>query len=205
MTQPLEIEIKYLITDPTGLRKTITDLGWTSEGKYFEYNIRFEDENEGLYQKRQLLRLRKDNKNILTFKSKSNQKSEFYKIRREIEVTVSDFEAMRSIIRELGFRHEQIYEKWRETFRVGPSVICLDHMPFGHFMEIEGPEDDITTLSNTLGFSPLQGIKANYLTLFSFIKKKAGLPFNDVTFEHFKTVSIDFTNDLRSFETGSAQ
>lgn len=203
MNQPLEIEIKYLVTDLARLREKILSRGWTSQGNHFEYNIRFEDESGSLYEKKQLLRLRKDTVNTLTFKAKSRQKSALYKIRRETEVTVNDFEAMRHIIHALGFGKEQIYEKWRETFHADGAVICLDRMPFGDFMEIEGPEQTIAAISEALGFSPEQGIKKNYLKLFSYIKDKEHLPFNDVTFDHFKTVSKDFTDHLRTFELGS--
>lgn len=204
MDQPLEIEIKYLITDLDALREKIMARGFESHGNHFEFNLRFEDEDESLYRNHQILRLRRDTENRLTFKAKSPKSSALYKIRKEIEVSVSDFEAMRNIIHALGFRKEQIYEKWRETFTAGRAEICLDRMPFGDFMEIEGPEQDIAAISKTLGFSPEQGIKVNYLTLFSYIKEKEHLPFDDVTFDHFKRVSKDFTGHLRTFEIGSA-
>jgi hypothetical protein len=58
---------------------------------------------------------------------------------KELEVKVSDFDAMKRILQALGFHCEQTYEKWRETllyfipptpFRIStsiPSVIC--HLP----------------------------------------------------------------------------
>lgn len=203
MPLPLEIEVKYLVTDPDGLRKTILDAGWPSLGNHFERNIRFEDENLGLIQKKQLLRLRQDSKATLTFKSKPSKTDPRYKIHHEIEVTVSDFDAMQSILHALGFHQEQVYEKWRETFDAGASVLCLDRMPFGCFLEIEGPEKDIDSISKILGFSPEKAITENYLAIFSRIREKEGLPFKDITFDHFKTVSKDFTPFLRSFEAGS--
>lgn len=200
--QPLEIEVKYLVTDPDALKKKILDAGWQSLGNHFERNIRFEDDHLGLIEKKQLLRLRQDQKATLTFKSKPAKQDPRYKIHHEIEVTVSDFNAMQSILEALGYHKEQVYEKWRETFGAGRAVICLDRMPFGCFMEIEGPEEDIVSISKTLGFPPDKAITENYLAIFSYIKEKEGLSFNDITFDHFKPISKDFTACLRTLEIG---
>lgn len=67
--EPLEVEVKFYIPDISPIRNRILELGAVSTGQVFESNIRFEDENKTLMKKKFLLRLRKDSKTTLTFKS----------------------------------------------------------------------------------------------------------------------------------------
>jgi adenylate cyclase class 2 len=200
MDESLEIEVKFLVDDPAGLRKRILDVGWSSQGKFFETNIRFEDENNGLLKKKHLLRLRQDNKATLTFKSKPQVDDSRYKIQHELEVEVSHFDTMKTILECLGFHREQVYEKWRETFKAGDALICLDEMPFACFIEIEGCKTDIEAVSKKLGFLPSRTITANYLEIFARIKTCEDLTFTDITFENFKHLSGDYKKHIMAFE-----
>jgi adenylate cyclase class 2 len=56
------------------------------------------------------------------------------------EVEVNDFGTMGLIRESLGFHKEQIYEKWRETFALNDTLLCLDTQPFGDFLKIEGDQ-----------------------------------------------------------------
>ena len=203
MNEPLEIEVKYLLYDITAIRNKILDAGWVSLGRNFESNIRFEDSLNGLKEKKQLLRLRQDCKSTLTFKSHVPFEDPRYKILKELEVEVSCFHTMRSILTALGFHEEQVYEKWRETFQAGTALICLDQMPFADFIEIEGGTNDIDSISQILGFTPAQAITANYLEIFSYIKNMENLDFTDVTFKNFQGATGDFIKHIRSFESTS--
>lgn len=203
MNEHLEIEVKYMLSDISAIRKKVQDNGWPSLGRCFETNIRFDDERNGLEKKRQLLRLRMDRKTTLTFKSKPKTHDPGYKVFKELEVTVESFDSMRSILSSLGFRERQVYEKWRETYKAGNALICLDEMPFADFIEIEGPKSDIDSVSRQLGFFPSKAITANYLEIFSHIRKSAGLDFNDVTFENFKNHGRNFRHLIETFENGA--
>jgi len=203
MNEPLEIEVKYLLYDITAIRNKILNAGWTSLGRNFESNIRFEDPENGLNEKKQLLRLRQDCKTTLTFKSHVPLENPRYKILKELEVEVSCFHTMRSILTALGFHEEQVYEKWRETFQADNALICLDQMPFADFIEIEGETNDIDSISQHLGFAPSQAITANYLEIFSHIKNMENLDFTDVTFKNFQGVTGDFIKHIRTFEATS--
>jgi len=68
--QIIETEVKFYLPDMKSIRKRIIDIGADYKGKAFETNIRFEDIDKSLIQKKYLLRLRKDTKARLTFKSK---------------------------------------------------------------------------------------------------------------------------------------
>jgi len=188
-----EIEVKYYLDHPGAVRDRIMELGGVSRGRVFETNIRYEDEGKTLVRNKQLLRLRHDGNTTLTFKTRSPLTIEEgdVKVRRELEVEVNDFDTMHAILGLMGFRKEQIYEKWRETLTIDDTCFCLDRMPYGDFLEIEGGKDAIDHYSSKIGFSKGDRILDNYLALFERVKKKFGLSFSDVTFDNFKHLDVD--------------
>ena len=191
-----ETEVKFLITDAGGLREKLISLGAVSGGNFFETNIRFDNKNKSLFENKSLLRLRKDAKTTLTFKSRPPVKDNQFKIMRELEVEVGDFSIACQILESLGFIKEQIYEKWRETLTIGSTYFCIDKMPYGDFLEIEGQKEEIIKYSSLLGFDWEKRILFNYLELFDILKTSLGLPFSDVTFDNFKNIGIDFSRYL---------
>ncbi len=199
----LEIEIKFYLSDASAMRRSILERGATSLGRVFETNIRFEDQQNCLFQKRSLLRLRKDNKTRLTFKSQPDFIDPNFKILKELEVEVSDFSTMTKILKAIGFHEAQIYEKWRETFLLDGVTLLLDTMPFGDFLEIEGNRDQILNLTDRLGLKWKNRILLNYLELFDIIKQNLNLPFSDVTFEKFKKIQVDLASCLHLFVAGA--
>jgi adenylate cyclase, class 2 len=168
-------------------------------GRFFEVNFRFEDKEKNLIKKNALLRLRKDNRVTLTYKSEPEIDDADFKIFRELEVEVSDFDVMESILTSLGFCPEQVYEKWRETFVLQNIHFCLDTMPFGNFLEIEGNKENIRDMAGKLGLEWENRILFNYLKIFDVLKTQAKLTFSDVTFENFKYLSLDFLKYLSFF------
>lgn len=199
----LEIEIKYNLENTESIRTQLKNSGSRCIGKVFEYNIRFENTDNTLIQKNCLLRLRRDKKSKLTYKMKPPVEDNDFKIHHELEVEISDFSTMKKILESVGFHQEQVYEKWRETFVTGNSVLCLDRMPFGDFLEIEGEKEDIRKLSDQLGLKWKKRLVQNYLELFDIIKQKLNLHFKDVTFDNFKNVQLGNLDDLfKSLEAG---
>lgn len=187
----LETEVKFYLSDVNPVRRRIMALGADFKGRVFETNLRFEDADNRLIQKKSLLRLRKDIKTTLTFKSEPPFKDDQFKTLREFEVEVSDFAGMKQILESLGFHEEQVYEKWRETFVLSDTHFCLDTMPYGDFLEIEGPKKDIKELASRIGLKWHQRILLNYLAIFDVIRKQLNLGFSDVTFENFKNIRFD--------------
>jgi adenylate cyclase class 2 len=201
MTEPLEIEVKFFLADIDSVRSRIQGLGAEGKGRVFESNLRFEDVEKSLYKSRSLLRLRKDNHALLTFKSESDGGGDF-KVHRELEVSVGDFSSMKAILEALGFQVEQTYEKWRETFTLDQTTFCLDTMPYGDFLEIEGKPSDIRYFADKLGLDWKKRILKNYLDIFRLLKKEMNLGFTDVTFDNFETVHVDLTAFLDRLEAG---
>ncbi len=204
---PIETEVKFFINDVDALKNEINQLGATTQGRFFEKNIRYEDKGRNLIKRKCLLRLRQDKNTTLTFKSpplphdKKLDDKEF-KVNQELEVVVSDFHTMHRILAELGFHQEQVYEKWRETLILDKAVLCIDQMPFGTFLEIESDKTTIKTLANKLNLKWDKRIVFNYLSMFEIIKKKAELKFSDVTFGHFSSCHMDFKDFQGLFEAG---
>jgi len=195
----LEIEVKFFLPDLKTVRENIIKLGARSLGRFFEVNIRFEDRDKSLLKKNSLLRLRKDKRVTLTYKSEPELDDLNFKIFRELEVEVGDFDVMESILKSLGFCAEQVYEKWRETLIAEDTHFCLDTMPFGTFLEIEGNRENIPDMARRLGLKWEDRILFNYLKIFDVLKKQENLNFSDVTFENFKHISLDFSKYLLFF------
>jgi adenylate cyclase class 2 len=196
----LEIEVKFYLSDMDAIRERILELGAVSMGRIFETNLRFDDADNRLIEKKSLLRLRRDKKTILTYKSEPPFKNDQFKILKELEVEVSDFATMKHILESLGFREEQVYEKWRETFRLNSANLCLDTMPYGDFLEIEGEMEDIKKLASQIGLKWKKRILLNYLAIFDIIKQKSNLPFYDVTFSNFINIRFDLVEYIDLIE-----
>jgi len=196
----LEIEVKFYLSDMDRIRDRIIEIGAVYRERVFETNIRFDDADNSLIQKKSLLRLRQDKTTTLTFKSEPPFKDDQFKILRELEVEVSDFTTMINILESLGFREEQVYEKWRETFILNSANLCLDTMPYGNFLEIEGQKADIKELASRIGLKWEKRILLNYLAIFDIIKQKSNLPFYDVTFSNFINIRFDLAKYLDLIE-----
>jgi adenylate cyclase, class 2 len=187
----LEIEVKFLLDDMATIQDRIRQLGGMGQGPVFETNLRFENESHGLGKNRTLLRLRQDRRATLTFKSDANKPDDQFKINTEYEVVVNDFSTMKQILEALGFHQEQIYEKKRESICLNQTTLCLDSMPFGPFLEIEGGKKDIKDMARRLGLAWEDRILLNYVAIFERLKKECQLPFSDITFKNFERFPVD--------------
>ena len=123
MSDALEIEVKFHVPVVESLRDRLADIGARRLGRVFENNIRFDDETNSLKRGGSLLRLRQDDVARLTFKSQLPRPDSQFKVHREVEVEVGDFNLCRSILEGIGFRGVQRYEKWRETFVIGETKL----------------------------------------------------------------------------------
>lgn len=176
------------------LRRRLWDAGAQQvKPRVYERNVLFDDEASSLFQRRELLRLRQDDGARITFKGEAatDQATEA-KVREELETSVGDFATVAKILQRLGFKPRQVYEKYRETFRLGNVEIVLDELPFGNFVELEGDEEDIRDAAQRLSLPWAERILDNYLLLMMRVRDYYKLPFDDLTFANFegRTVSI---------------
>jgi len=208
MTAPLEIEVKFHVSDKQALLEKLHDIGAVSKGKVHEYNLCFDDDQKHLTREKRLLRLRKADKTTLTVKNPPDDNktkpgmSIDFKVYEEIEVCVDDFDAMSSILRFLGFSPVQVYEKLRETFMLKNTVLCLDELPYGMFLEIEGLPDAIVKTAERLGLAWNERICATYLFMFETLRRILKIGFYDLTFENFSKVRVDFEKYRHLFIAG---
>jgi adenylate cyclase, class 2 len=198
----LEVEVKFFITDITTLHQRLLDIGARPGPEMFESNIRFEDADETLKNSGRLLRLRKDASCRLTYKCPPLEDDPEYKVYQELEVEVSHCDAMTGILGSLGYHPAQVYEKKRRVFQWHDMEICLDQMPFGHFLEIEGPGQGIKIAARRLGLAWRDRILTNYLSIFEMVRQKYQLPFNDVTFANFERHPVNLASMLPTLCAG---
>jgi len=191
--EQLETEVKYYITDINALRNRLISLGAHAGKNLFEVNIRFDDKNKTLFTNKSLLRLRKDEKTTLTFKLQPKARDSRFKTLKEYEIETNDFATTCHILELLGFVQEQIYEKWRETLTIGSTSFCIDKMPYGNFLEIEGSSEEIIKYTSLLGLDWKKRIVLNYLEMFEILKESLNFPFSDVTFDNFNNIMLDFS------------
>lgn len=171
---PLEIEKKYRLTKKQreAIVQRLRKLGASPEDVEFEENT--------LYRGGRLdlggcsLRLRRVNgRALLTFKQRFPGKSPI-KHQREEETEVADADAVAAILRSLEFRPALVYEKRRVRWNVGKAEIAMDELPFGLFMEIEGPEKEIARVEKLLEAEAVPAVMETYPTLTAQLGRKRG-------------------------------
>jgi adenylate cyclase class 2 len=156
----IEVEKKFRLTkrQRDAVLKRLPEIGASLEREDFEENTLYRGEP---LQGACVLRLRRIGRNAtLTYKRRIPGASAI-KQQREEETDVADPEAMEAILEALGFTAALVYEKRRQTWRLGKTEIVIDVLPFGLFMEIEGRVNEIKAVERRLG---LKGLKAEHAT-----------------------------------------
>lgn len=172
----LEIEIKYLEVDHDLLRKRLAALGGQYVSRGFESNEVFDDTARSLKAKGTLLRLReKDSRNVLTLKRDSGQSHAAAKIYEESETEILHATELRAILDGLGYAPVLRYEKLREKWLLLGCEVCLDLLPFGSFVEIEGQETEIAACAKALELPQSKASTATYHDLNRQHRAAAGL------------------------------
>ena len=170
----IEIEKKFrLRTDQlSALSEKLERVGATREGREFEENTLYR--HKAIDVNTSVLRVRRvGGRTILTFKEQIPTTTSA-KYRREEEAEVSDYAALEAILELLGCEPALVYEKRRETWRLGGAEITIDELPFGWFMEIEGSEEAIAEVERLIGMDDLTVEIATYPQLTRTLGKKHG-------------------------------
>jgi adenylate cyclase class 2 len=187
-----EIEVKFIIDDLHDIRQRIMAFGATLKTpRTYEDNILFDTPDQRLTHQQCLLRLRRDRRNILTYKEPAAAAESDFKVRQEYEVEVSDLAQTQAIFERLGFVPTLRYEKYRETFIYQDTEILLDEMPFGTFLEIEGTREAIRTIAGKLGLDFACRLTASYGEIFDAVRATYGLAVLDMTFDNWRDLHID--------------
>lgn len=178
----LEREIKLRFDSAAQAREQVLALGATPLlGRRLQEDCLLDTEDERLRRHRSTLRVRSEcGKALLTFKGPVIPAA--VKIREEHEIVVSDGQALRTILEELGLHVWFRYEKYREEFTADDVVIAVDETPVGVFVEIEGGEDAINQTALALGRTPADYITDSYRFLFLQHRDANGLAGHDMVF-----------------------
>lgn len=189
-TNKLELEAKFWISSLDKLESRLRSLGAELiQERAFELNLRFDTPDRRLTDARQVLRLRRDKIDRLTFKDPGDPNSAV-SARKEIEVEVADLQTAREILEALGFQVSITYEKYRAAYLLDNVEVSLDEMPFGFFSEIEGPdEESIQKTAEKLGLDWEARSSLSYLAIFFALKEEFSLQMSDITFLEFQNKS----------------
>lgn len=180
----MEVEVKVPVLDPKAIRERIVAEGASPfKARHFESNTLYDYADRSLSASGCLLRIRELPEGaLLTFKGKVVPHEKF-KTRPESETLCLDIQAVKSILHSLGLRGFFRYQKYREEFSILGALVCIDELPFGFFLEVEGEEETILAVTGKLGLDPDTFSKKSYAAIYSEICREKGVPFGDILFK----------------------
>lgn len=185
--QDTETEAKFYLNDLPALEKKLIALGAERiQPRVHEINLRFDTPGNKLTQAHQVLRLRKDKKSHLTFKGPARLDDRAV-VRQEIEFEVSNFEAAKRFLEALNYRVSVSYEKYRTTYQLDIVEVVLDEMPYGNFVEIEGPDSaaiQVAAVLLKLDWSACS--TESYLALFNNLRARRKTKAHNLVFSEFE-------------------
>jgi len=181
-TTALEREIKLRFGSVEEARTAILACGATPLlGRRLQEDALLDTDDEELRRRRCVLRVRMENgKSRLTFKGPVQPG--ILKIREEVETVVGDGEILLRVLQELGLHVWFRYEKYREEFAHEDVIVAIDETPVGIFVEIEGSEQGIASMSDALGRAQTDYIQDSYRGLFLRLREECGLVGQDMVF-----------------------
>ncbi len=169
----IEEEIKILPKDIdiNNIRMAIEELGSQFVDLVIEYDTYYMHPCLDLWTRDEALRLRKriskiygEKRYILTYKGKRVFRNGV-KSREEIEVYISDYKAMSTILRKMGFTPFAVVEKERMIYRYKDSRIFIDNVKdLGVYIEIEGSPQTLHEILGKIQFN-YDIIEKTYLEL----------------------------------------
>jgi adenylate cyclase class 2 len=165
-----EIETKQRVESLEAMEEKLYQLGADFVAEYNQKDSYFDDPSGGLMHSDKCLRLRRElvgrySKSFLTYKG-PRQKSKF-KQRDEMDVEISEPDAIEKLLVLLGYNKALVFEKKRRVYRLGGCDVALDDLALlGCFVEIEGPDDDaISKVQAKLGMADIPNIKESYASM----------------------------------------
>ncbi len=187
---PQEIEAKFYVSDLVAVEHRLQQAGARClHARTHEINLRFDTPDGELRRQGRVLRLRRDRQAWLTYKAGRKIEDGLHR-REEIEFQVSDFDAAHRFLEALGYEVQFIYEKYRTVYLLDAAEIMLDELPYGNFVEIEGPPEAVRQLAVRLHLAWETAIPLSYHALFERLRQRMHLSFRDLLFENFQEISI---------------
>ena len=187
----VELEVKFYLPDLAALEnKLLAEGGELGQPRVHEINLRFDTPSEELSRTYRVLRLRQDTHAYVTYKGPGEDRDGVRR-RQELEFTVSDFSAAQAVFEALGYQVALMYEKYRTTYSLGDVLVVLDELPYGNFIEIEGPDgESIRRVAEKLGLDWGKRVLESYVFLFERLRQAKGWDFRDLSFDNFEGMTI---------------
>jgi len=191
-----ETEAKFYVRNLERIRSSLQDLkARLMQSRVLETNTRFDLPGAKLLAEGRVLRLRRDTEVRLTYKSAGTNEQGVLS-REEIEFVVGDFEKAKQFLEALGYQKLVYYEKYRTTYQFEETLIMLDELPYGNFVEIEGETiESIRAVANQLNLRWETTIGTSYNDLFERTRRNMNLSFEDLSFANFESLNVE-TSDL---------
>lgn len=146
-----EIEVKFCDIDLDATREILARAGAVCE-QPMRLMRRIIIETETLAQRHGFVRVRDEgDRTTLTYKQFDEASLTGAK---EIEVTVSDFDATVALLEQVDLVHKSFQESRRETWKLGDVEVVIDEWPhLNAYIEIEGAsEEGVKRAAEKLGF-----------------------------------------------------
>lgn len=175
----LEREVKLAYPTADAARAALAAAGAVPmRPRRLEDDSLFDTTDELLRKKGCLVRVRTDHWSsgaTTTLTAKGPVQPGRLKVREEHETRVESGGALLQVLALLELRPTFRYQKYREEFSVPDVVIAIDETPVGTFVELEGSEDAIVSLTRALGRTPADFILDSYYRLFQNRREQSGL------------------------------
>src|SRR5687768_6143886 len=186
-----ETDAKFYVQDLNKIKRQLDKLdARLIQERVLETNIRFDLPDARLRAEGRVLRLRRDTDVRLTYESASKNEQGVLS-REEIEFVVEDFEKAKRFLEALGYQKLVYYEKYRTTYDLNQTLVMLDELPYGNFVEIEGEGiESIRALAGQLGLNLQAPVATSYHALFERVRKTLRLPFHDLSFASFADTQV---------------
>lgn len=183
-----EVEVKIINYDMDAFRRMIASLGAKSIFKGDTSSIILDFKDRRLNKKDCLLRLRSFDKQRCELTFKGPKIASQYRIRKEINVEIKDFDDVLLVMKSLGLNEVNKIYKYRESYaldlRVGRRVLRYhididDYKLFPEFAEIESRnEKELALLINMLKIPKDKLYNGSTYDIFKMYGIKSGLEQN---------------------------
>lgn len=179
--EKVETEVKFKIDSISEMKQKLQAIKAIFVARVFENTLRFDDAQKSLLRIGANLRLREGITTELTFKAKPDT-TKGVRSSKKLTVEISDLDTMKAILEHLHYTVCQRFQKKREYWQYKDIIICIDTLPMGLFLEIEGTEKDIAKVARLLNLDFNQRILKHYGELWEEYCKSHGIAQKNIVF-----------------------
>lgn len=174
-------EIKFKIDSFARIEKKLQEVGAQLISREFIRTLRFDDVSNSISKMGASLRLRKGSRNKLTLKVKMYTEKGV-RTSKKLTVNIDNIQVMKDILSYLGYNVCQRVEQYRICYQYGDSVIHLDILPMGNFVEIVGKKENIIEIAEILNLDMGDCLGKHYGEIWNEYCGSRGINQEDIVF-----------------------